>query len=411
MDTLTIFGLGYVGREVAAAAPEKDYSIIGIDTNQDLISKIKRGEELDHIDFKSVTTDGKPYLNTSDIIVVAVPTPVDDQEMVDLGALKNITKIVATTEFEKAPLFVVESTIPPGTISDVVVPIFEEAGKLIGEEIYVAHAPERINPGTEWDVREIPRVVGAETKKGQEKARKFYDEIIEADVHTADSTGIAEASKIIENAYRDVNIAFVNEIALALDNLGIDADAALNAAETKPFGFQRFYPGIGVGGHCIPIDPYFLIRKSDSEGFNNRFLKYAREINDSMPAHVAQKTVKELNSNEILPKNATVTILGAAFKSNVEDTRNSPYFDLKSELADYGIVVNTYDPFVPELSTVESPYTEADGIVLVTEHEEFQKMDFDRLASVGVEIFVDGRNVFSPEEIEQAGMSYVGVGR
>lgn len=208
-----------------------------------------------------------------------------------------------------------------------------------------------------------------------------------------------------------MNIAFVNEIALVLDHLDIDADAVLDAAATKPFGFKRFYPRVGVGGHCIPIDPYFLIRKSQSEGFDSRFLSYAREINDSMPIHVAEKTIKELNNTEILPNGSRAILLDAAFKSNVEDTRNSLYYYLKSELEDYGVVVDTYDPMVPELSTVDTPYVSADVAILATAHDEFQSISFEELWSSGVSILIDGRNEYSPAQVQAAGLRYSGVGR
>lgn len=412
METVCIFGLGYVGREVASAASDAGYFVIGVDSDPDVIADIEAGKTLTDVDFEYLTTDGKTALPDADIIVVAVPTPVNDEKIVNLTALKNITEIVATIEYDEPPLYIVESTIPPGTISDIVVPKMEDAGKNIGEHIFVAHAPERINPGSGgWSITQIPRVVGAVTDDGLNQTVEFYDNIIDAEVHGVDTPAIAESSKIIENAYRDVNIAFVNEIALALDHLDIDVSGALDAADTKPFGFERFHPGIGVGGHCIPIDPYFLIRKSASEGFNNRFLKYAREINDSMPSHVAQKTVKELNQAEILPKNARVVLLGAAFKSNVDDTRNSPYYDIKSELEEYGVTVETYDPNLPELSSVNTPYVSADAVVLVTAHEDFQSLSFEELASSGVSVFVDGRNMFSPEKVSDAGLTYTGVGR
>lgn len=411
METVCIFGLGYVGREVAAAASEAGFSVIGVDTDPGVIADIKSQKLLTNVDFDRVTTDGAEAVTDADIIIAAVPTPVNDEKIVDLTALKAITDLVAAAQYDEPPLYIVESTIPPGTISDIVVPKMEEAGKDIGEDIFVAHAPERINPGTEWSIIDIPRVVGAVSDNGSNQALDFYENLIDAEIHETSSPAVAEASKIIENAYRDVNIAFVNEIALALDHLDIDVSAALDAADTKPFGFKRFNPGTGVGGHCVPIDPYFLIRKSASEGFNNRFLKYAREVNDSMPSHIAQKTIKALNEAEILPKKSRVVLLGAAFKSNVEDTRNSPYYDLKSELEEYGVTVETYDPNLPDLSTVETPYISADAVILVTAHDEFQSLSFDQLASCEVEILVDGRNVYSPNTVRDSGLHYIGVGR
>lgn len=411
MKTVCIFGLGYVGREVASATSETAYSVIGVDKDPSVIAAIKNGNILANVDFEYITTDGKTAIADADIMVVAVPTPVNDEKIVGLTALREITDLVANTEYKEPPLFIVESTIPPGTISDIIVPKMEDAGMSVGEDIFVAHSPERINPGTEWSITDIPRVVGATSDEGLHRTVNFYEKIIEADVYGVESPEIAEASKIIENAYRDVNIAFVNEIALALDHLDIDVNAALDAADTKPFGFKRFYPGIGVGGHCIPIDPYFLIRKSASEGFNNRFLKYAREVNDSMPSHIAQKTIKELNRANLLPKGSRVVLLGKAFKANVRDTRNSPYYDIKSELEEYGVKVETYDPNLPEDSTVNSPYSSADAVIVVTAHDEFESLSFERMATAGVQILVDGRNIYNPEKVREEGIIYTGVGR
>lgn len=412
MQTVCIIGLGYVGREVASQAYKRGYSVIGIDKDPSVISAIEEGEACTDVEFIDLTTDPESTVKEADIIVAAVPTPVNGDKVVELDALKSITKLVGDSDYDDPPLFVVESTIPPGTVSDVIVPILKRSGLKVGEDIFVAHAPERINPGTTgWDLSDIPRVVGATTEVGLQKALSFYGDIIEAEVHGVDSPAIAEASKIIENSYRDVNIAFVNEIALALDHLDIDADAALDAAATKPFGFERFYPGVGVGGHCIPIDPYFLIRKSQTEGFNNRFLSYARDVNDNMPIYVAEKTIKELNNAEILPNGARAVLLGAAFKPNVEDTRNSPYYDIKSELEDYGVVVDTYDPLVPELSTIDTPYVSADVVILVTAHDELQSLSFEKLSSSGTSILIDGRNEYSPADVRAAGLRYSGVGR
>jgi len=412
MQTVCILGLGYVGREVASAAFERGYSVVGVDKDPDTIEQIRAGNELPGIEFKELTTKGAGAIKNANVLIAAVPTPLNNGNVVDLSALRAVTDLVVSQEFESPPLYVIESTIPPGTVSDVVVPKVEQSGMEIGEDIFLAHAPERINPGTDgWSITEIPRVVGAISEDGVQRTVRFYESLIDAKVHPVNSPAVAAASKIIENAYRDVNIAFVNETALALDHLNIDVEGALDAAETKPFGFTRFHPGVGVGGHCIPIDPYFLIRKSGSVGFNNRFLKYAREVNDNMPTYVAQNTIRELNQAEILPKHSRVLLLGAAFKPNVEDTRNSPYYKLKSELENYGVTVETYDPNLPGLSTVETPYIPADAAILVTTHDEFRSISFEELSSSGVEVFVDGRNEYAPIKVCDAGLRYVGIGR
>lgn len=412
MNRVCIFGAGYVGQELAALASRRGFDVSIVDTDQSVIESLETGNLLPNAEIKEVTTDGRNVAGQADVVIGAVPTPLNSSYEVDLSALKAITETVASSNSERTPLYIVESTVPPGTISDVVVPILQENGVKIGEDVHVGHAPERINPGNEgWELADIPRVVGAVSEEGQQRLMSFYDELLDASVHPVDSPAIAEASKLIENSYRDINIAFVNEVALALEKLNIDTKAVLDAADTKPFGFTRFSPGAGVGGHCIPIDPYFLIRAADSNGFNNRFLKYAREINDRMPTHVATKTVEELNTAEVLPNGAQVLILGKAFKSNVDDTRNSPYFDIKEQLERFNVFVDTYDPNLPDESTVDSPYVEADAVILTTAHDEFQSLSFERLTDNGVKVFVDGRNVYDPDNVECTGIRYTGIGR
>jgi len=412
MDRLCVFGLGYVGREVATLAANNGFGVSIVDTDTDVISAIREGSLLNDVEITEATTKGQSTVDKSDVIISAVPTPLGSSYGVDLSALESVTETVSRISPGHAPLYVVESTIPPGTITDVVVPILESNGLTIGDDIYVAHVPERISPGSDtWELANIPRVAGAVTDEGLDRTVAFYEKLLDAAIHSVPSPAVAEASKIVENTYRDINIAYVNEIALALDKLNIDTKAVLDAAETKPFGFTRFSPGVGVGGHCIPIDPYFLIRESNKNGFNNRFLKYAREINDQMPHYIAQKTVEELNAAEILPNGAGVVLLGQSFKPNVSDTRNSPYFELRAELERFGVSIETYDPHVPGESTVNSPYVDADAVLVVTAHDEFRALSFERLASMGVSIVIDGRNLYDVKSVESHGLRYVGVGR
>jgi nucleotide sugar dehydrogenase len=309
------------------------------------------------------------------------------------------------------PLVVVESTVPPLTTDTVVAGILESAGHAVGEDVYLAHVPERIDAGNEeWPVERLPRVVGAVTAEGREVADAFYWEFLDAEVHIVGSPGVAEAAKIIENAFRDINIAFVNEFALSLEGLGIDATETLAAAATKPFGFMRFEPGVGVGGQCIPVDPHLLIDRANQSGFDHRMLKLARDINEQMPKRVARKIIEALNAARVPPYDATVLLLGKTFKPDVSDTRNSPYFDLKAELDRYDCTVETYDPMLEEESTVDSPYVDADAVVLVTAHEELIDLDPKGLAANGVSVLIDVRNALNRERIERAGITYVGVG-
>ncbi|WP_254272260.1 nucleotide sugar dehydrogenase [Haloarcula marina] len=413
MRRLAVFGLGYVGSEVAMLASERGFEVTGVDTDSTVV-QAAQDAPLTTSERFTATTDGAAAVTGADTVVVTVPTPIDSSFSVDLSALQAVCETVATglPESPGGTLVVVESTIPPGTVSDIVAPAFEDLGHVPGQDVQLAHAPERIDPGNdEWSLAEIPRVVGADNDSGLDAAVTFYERLLDASIHPVSSTAAAAASKIIENAYRDINIAFVNEIATTLEQLGIDTTEVLDAADTKPFGFTRFSPGAGVGGHCIPIDPYFLIEKATSKDLNSRFLETAREINDKMPRYVADKTIHYLVRSGRLPQHASVLLLGKAFKPDIPDTRNSPYFPIRTALETYDVSIHTYDPLLPSESTVESPYQPVDAVVLVTDHEAFRGLDPERLADRGVEVVVDGRNVLDADAIRAAGLRYAGVGR
>lgn len=414
MQTIGVFGLGYVGREVAALAAERGFEVYGIDIDPGIVADLEeQGFGSDSPGKVALLTDGEAVVTECDLVVVAVPTSLRTNHTVDLSALKSATESIADgIQGSDSVSVVVESTIGPGTLRNFVAPVFTEEGFRIGEDVFLAHAPERIDPGNEqWSLAEIPRVVGAMTEPGLETIVEFYRELLDAEVTPVSGPEEAEASKIIENAYRDINIAFVNEIAMSLDELGVDAVESLDAAETKPFGFQRFSPGAGVGGHCIPVDPYLLIEQGNQNGFDHELLQISRDVNDTMPIFLAQKTIKALNDENILPNGATVTLLGKSFKPDVPDDRNTPHDAVHRKLREYNVTVQTHDPQIENEAFVESPYVAADGVVLITHHSPYQELNFDRLARAGVKVFVDGRNAVDPDKIRQAGLTYVGVGR
>lgn len=415
MNTLGLFGLGYVGREVASLALKRGLNVHAVDIDESVIAAVESEPRFSNKPGEmQAATEASKAISAAQFLIIAVPTPLSSASVVELAPLRSVCQNIAKVlERRDQPLpIVVESTIPPGTVPEVVAPIFADHGFDVGKHIYLAHAPERIDPGnTDWPLESLPRVIGGMTETGTRVVGDFYDSLLDAGVYQVNSPQVAAAAKIIENAYRDINIAFVNEIALTLDHLDIDVTEALDAAETKPFGFTRFYPGVGVGGHCIPIDPYFLIKKGDSNGFNNRFLKTAREINNRMPVYLAERTIRALVQDGTLPQEATAVLLGKAFKPGVEDTRNSPYHTIHSKLDAYNMTIETYDPYLPEGSTVDSAYVDAEVLILITAHPEFRDLKFDRLAANGVELFVDGRNEFSPSISEKHGIKYVGVGR
>lgn len=419
MRHICVVGLGYVGSEVTRLGAERGHRISAVDVDQDVVDAINAGDRFpDQLNERiSATTDPEAAVRSADTVVVAVPTPLNSGGALNLSILNDATLSIARgfvdLDRPTPPQVIIESTIPPGTIRGVVRGVFEDQELVVGEDLYLSHAPERIDPGSEgWPIERIPRVVGGMTEEGLEEAVTFYNALLDADVHPVQSPEVAECAKIIENAFRDVNIAFVNELALSLDRLDIDVSAVLDAAATKPFGFMRFSPGAGVGGHCIPVDPYMLIEEAAKSDFDHQFLKLARDINDRMPRYVAEKTVKALIQEGILPQKSSVLMLGRAFKPGVSDTRNSPHDPLTKWLVEeYDVTVETYDPFLPGESSLDSPYANVDAVVLITAHDEFTDLDFERLANLGVNVFVDGRNRFDKGTVEHTGLRYIGVGR
>ena len=419
MKTVTVVGLGYVGLPLACLCVDKGYSVYGLDTNKDKIDKINNGEspiddeyvieKLKDLNQKIKGTTNPDCISESDVVIVCVPTPVDGNNLPDLTALNESIKSVS--EFIKEnTLLVVESTIYPGTVEEVVVPILKE-----NNGVYVAHCPERIDPGNKkWNIENLPRVVGGVTEDAANKAFEFYSTIIDAEVVKLSSVKAAEATKIMENTFRDVNIAFVNEMAKSFDKAGIDINEVIKGASSKPFGFMSHYPGAGVGGHCISTDPYYLIEKARQLGFEHKFLSLAREINNSMPSYVVELLEGELGKLNKEIKNAKVGVLGVAYKKDVDDIRESPALEVIKILESKGSEVFVYDPFIKIKNNVEDLNELLDNVdilVLVTDHSEFQDMELKRLEENNISVVVDGRNCLDMEEIKKMGISYKGVGR
>ncbi|ELZ22489.1 UDP-glucose:GDP-mannose dehydrogenase [Halosimplex carlsbadense 2-9-1] len=415
--SIGIYGVGFVGKEVAELAVERGRSVACVDVDPSVVERIEAEEYLavgDH-ERVSATTDGAAVAAEADTCLVTVPTPVDRAERVDLGPLRAASETIAeglrSRDAPEPCLVVVESTIPPGTARREIAEVFDTYGLELGTDYYLAAVPERVDPGNEaWPLERIPRVVGALSEPGLERATAFYDNLLDAEVHPVDSVEIAEVSKIVENAFRDINIAFANEIAVSLDSLDVDARSAIEAAATKPFGFMSFDPGAGVGGHCIPVDPHLLIGEAEDAGFTHELLTVARTINSRMPEYVADMTVDALTRERVLPQDATALLLGRAFKPDLADDRNSPYFGVREGLADYDVTVETYDPILAAESSVDSPYQPVDAVVVVTDHEAFADLDPERFAELGVSTVVDGRDAFDAEAVEAAGLRYEAVG-
>lgn len=421
--TVAVIGLGYVGLPLAVRAKERGYNVIGFDTDEKKLALLKKGKSpikdafleknLPIHRFES-TSDPKK-LKSADIFLICVPTPVDEMYYPDLTPVISAATLVAKNS-KKGALVVLESTVNPGVSEEIVKPIFEEAGFTISKDIYLAHCPERINPGdVKWNVTNIPRVVGSFDAIGLDLAYDFYTSIVDGEIRKMKSIREAEAVKIVENSFRDINIAFVNELARSFDVLDIDVKDVILGAATKPFAFMAHYPSCGVGGHCIPVDPYYLIERAKRSGFDHRFLKIAREINNSMPAYTVELLQDALNMVK-LPLNGTaIGVLGLAYKANVDDLRESPAFKVIEHLKKHHAKVETFDPHVKSKSTVkslEALLKKSQALILVTDHKEFKELITPTLLKKhGIKIIVDGKNCLDKQTFIKSGIIYSGIGR
>ncbi|HCC05470.1 TPA: UDP-N-acetyl-D-glucosamine dehydrogenase [Patescibacteria group bacterium] len=353
-------------------------------------------------------------VSTADIVIICVPTPVYENHMPNLKPVIGATEGIAPY-LKKGHLVILESTVNPGVSESIVLPILEEkSGLKGGVDFYLAHCPERINPGDKkWNVENINRVVGSFENVGLGMAAAFYESILTGSVKKMESLKEAEAVKVVENSFRDINIAFVNELARSFTKLDIDVVNVIDGAATKPFAFMAHYPGCGVGGHCIPVDPYYLIEYAKENGFNHDFLSLARRINTDMPAFTVEQLQDALNKKQ-LPLNGTeIAVLGVAYKANIDDCRESPSFEIIRILKEKGAKLRIYDPYVSHKSTVhslEEALRDAKAVVIATPHDEFKKMTSQELVNYGVEVVMDGRNCLEKVLFNDP-LLYIGIGR
>ncbi|MGE5327858.1 MAG: nucleotide sugar dehydrogenase, partial [Thiobacillus sp.] len=318
---------------------------------------------------------------------------------------------------KEGSLVVIESTINPGVCDEIVIPLLEEkSGKKVGIDILLAHCPERINPGDPlYNVSNINRVVGANSDKELDVAVRLYQQLIDAEIKPMATIKEVEAVKVIENSFRDINIAFVNELAMSFHKLGINLENVIDGASTKPFSFMPHRPGCGVGGHCIPVDPYYLIEYAHGYGFEHDFLRLARTINESMPQYTVDLVAEVLNKLGKSLKNTKVTLLGLAYKPNVKDSRESPATTIRRLLEKAGVELSVYDPYLKEESTVSTLEEALDGatvLVIATGHSEFKNIADLPLDKYGTKAIVDGRNLlkYSTNKISETGVIYQGIG-
>src|SRR3989338_4923376 len=335
--TVAVVGLGYVGLPLALLAERKGYRVIGIDIAKERIrllsARIMPFQEDGLVPFlkksKMEATDNFAKIREADIIIICVPTPVHEDHTPDFTPVKEATKRVA--EFlRKEQVVILESTVSPGSSENIVIPLLERiSGLRAGQDFSFAHCPERINPGDpQWNIEYIPRVVGGVDERSTEQAVGFYRSILQGPVTQMGSVKEAEAVKIVENSFRDINIAFVNELAMSFATMGIDVTNVLQGASTKPFAFMAHDPGCGVGGHCIPVDPYYLIDTAKQNGFLHRFLSLSRSINAGMPKYAADLLTEGLRELNIPVKGTKTALLGLAYKPDIDDDRESPSYEI-----------------------------------------------------------------------------------
>ncbi|WP_420316828.1 nucleotide sugar dehydrogenase [Ekhidna sp.] len=408
-----IIGLGYVGLPLAVESG-KLYPTIGFDINKKRIDELESGidrtleitknelELSENLKFSSVAQD----LQSCNFFIVTVPTPIDENKNPDLEPLKNASKLIAPL-LSGGDIVVYESTVFPGCTEEVCVPILEqESGLKYNKEFYCGYSPERINPGDKKHrITNILKVTSGSNSKVADKIDKFYKSFITAGTHKTSSIKVAEAAKVIENSQRDINIAFVNELALIFDRLGVDTNEVLEAAGTK-WNFLPFRPGL-VGGHCISVDPFYLTQKAESVGYHPQIILSGRKINDQMGQYVAQRIIKMLGQKKRLSNDTKVLILGFTFKENCPDTRNTRVIDIHKELNSYGINIDVYDPRADAIQVVEehgiqlkeSAAGTYDAVILAVSHTEFLEMNWKAIRKKTTIIY-DVKSVLPKELVD-----------
>ena len=411
---LVVLGLGYVGLPLAQEATKAGMSVIGFDVNPAVVGRLNGGTS--HVDdltdqdvaemqargFRATTDEAE--IASAAVAVVCVPTPLSGDGLPDLGAVHSAMSAVARN-LRRGMLVILESTTYPGTTDEEVRPILEQSGLVAGTDFHLAFSPERIDPGNpQFSTHNTPKVVGGLTPACSDAAAAFYGRFIETVVRTK-GTREAETAKLLENTYRHINIALVNEMARFCHELNIDLWDVIRAASTKPFGFQAFYPGPGVGGHCIPIDPNYLSHNVRARlGYPFRFVELAQEINATMPAYVAHRAQNLLNDAGKATKGASVLLLGVTYKPNIADQRESPAVPLARHLLSLGARVSYHDPHVAtwvangttltRVADLDAAVADADLVILVQNHAEY---DADQLAKTA-ERFFDTRGVTTGDE-------------
>lgn len=422
-EKLSLIGLGYVGLPIAVAFAKK-VDVIGFDLNAAKIELYKSGidptQEVGDEAVKNTTvefTSDESMLRKAKFHIVAVPTPVNSDHTPDLTPVESASRILGRN-LTKGSIVVFESTVYPGVTEEVCAPILEkESGLKCGEDFKIAYSPERINPGDKVHrLQTITKIVSGMDDETLDTVAKVYELVVEAGVHRAPSIKVAEAAKVIENSQRDINIAFMNELSVIFNKMGIDTKSVLEAAGTK-WNFLKFYPGL-VGGHCIGVDPYYLTYKAEQIGYHSQVILSGRRINDDMGKYVAENIVKSLIKADKTVKGAKVAVLGFTFKENCPDTRNTKVFDIIKELSEYGIKPLVIDP-IADVGEAKHLYGlefvdfnavhDMDAVVFAVAHDEFKKLTLTQINnffSNSKKILIDIKGIMNRKEYEDAGYLY-----
>ncbi len=423
-EKISVVGLGYVGIPLAVEFA-RHASVIGFDINKEKIKLYEKGidptEEIGDEEVKNTTvkfTSNEEDLKDAKFHIVAVPTPINQDKTPDLKPVIGATEAIARN-LAKGSIIVYESTVYPGTTEEICIPILEEiSGLKYMEDFKVGYSPERINPGDKVNrLTTIMKIVSGCDEETLEEVANIYSIVVEAGVYRAESIKVAEAAKVIENSQRDINIAFMNEIAMVFNEMDIDTKAVLEAAGTK-WNFLKFTPGL-VGGHCIGVDPYYFIYKAEELGYHSQIISAGRRINDGMAEFIVSNTVKEMIKADRKVKGAKVLVMGITFKENCPDTRNSKVADIITGLEDYGMEVKVYDPIADKNDAIkfygvdmikEVELNDFDCIVAAVNHSVFERFSLDEIKEMendkGGKVLIDIKGIYNAKEAVEKGFAY-----
>jgi UDP-N-acetyl-D-glucosamine dehydrogenase len=420
---LGVVGLGYIGLPLAVEAAKVGFKTIGFDMQEKRVRWVNEGHnyirDIFDMDLKKVIHEGLLYatsdfslINDVDVICICVPTPLDIYQQPDISYVKSSTEIIAKY-LRMGMLVVLESTTYPGTTEKLMKPILEgKSGLKCGKDFFLAFSPERIDPGNKkYKIRNTPRIIGGVSSDCTEVAVSFYRQVLQSEVYIVSSPKVAEMEKIYENTFRNINIALANEMAILCHRMDIDIWEVIEAAKTKPYGFMPFYPGPGIGGHCIPLDPFYLTWKAREYNFHTRLIELAGEINKNMPEYIVERTAKILSRKFKKSLNgAKVLLLGVAYKKDINDIRESPALGVIKKLEEDNAVISYYDPYIPEFINNEKEYKslkdltkeelkEKDIVIIITDHT---KIDYEMIAKNAKAVF-DTRNAIkdNSENVEK----------